>query len=454
MSVYDAWKVFVSPRTSVAVLVAVAVVLLLMVAMPQLSVVGPQEYVETLDSGGPFTRFLLERLGLGQLSTHPAFLGLLALFFAHLAAVLVVRAGPTWRRTALRPLHAEGLRAWARLEESRHAPLPADWSAGRAAETLRGFGYRVRRPDDGTLWGVKHRLAPLGFLLFHASFFLICAGAVLVYYTRFRGTVYLSEGQEFTGQYSSVERMPPLGGPPDLRFTVQDVDPRMERGEPVGLSARLRFDQPGAPVVRESQVNYPATWGTASLLVNEAGLAPALWLQDEQGFTLDRTVVPVPVSAARQPTEVPLAGGRFTARLHALAEGTPFPRREERWAAALRVEVLGPDRAAPPLFDGLVSKRSPAAFPGGRLVMTEVRYWVGVMVVAERGGGLLIAGFTLGTVGLIWRLLLYRREVAVAWNSQEVRLVGRCEYFSGAFQAELDALRDALVAETGRTGDA
>ena len=146
----EVWRAFVLARTSVGVLVALSVALLAMVAVPQLSVLGPEQYVATLDAGGPLARFALQDLGLGDLPTQPALPrpagGLLR---QPRRGARRPRIGPTWRRMALRPLNEKGLRAWARLEESLQAPLPADWSAGHAGETLRGFGYRVRRPVSG-----------------------------------------------------------------------------------------------------------------------------------------------------------------------------------------------------------------------------------------------------------------------------------------------------------------
>jgi hypothetical protein len=62
---------------------------------------------------------------------------------------------------------------------------------------------------------------------------------------------------------------------------------------------------------------------------------------------------------------------------------------------------------------------------------------------------LLVAGFTLGLIGLIWRLVLYRREVALTWDDRKFHLVGRSEYFSHRFQEELGAIQTTLERESG-----
>jgi len=85
-------------------------------------------------------------------------------------------------------------------------------------------------------------------------------------------------------------------------------------------------------------------------------------------------------------------------------------------------------------------------------VLQELRYWVSGIVVAERGGGILEAGFVIGLIGLVWRLLLYRREVALDWDGERFWLVGRSEYFSERFRRELASLAATLAGdEHGRS---
>jgi len=376
------------------------------------------------------------------MATSPVFLVVLGLFLLNLIAVLLSRIGPTWRRVSPRARSEQGLQKWARLEESLSAPLPEGWSAGHAATTLKGFGYQVHRPGQTTLWSVKHRTAPLGFILFHLSFLLLFVGGVLIYYTRFVGTVVLSEGQVFSGSYSDIERRPPLGSPGDLQFDLQQVDFRLERGEPVHLGATLSFLQAGgSKVERKARVNHPARWGRASLLVNHAGLAPVLWLQDARGFTLDRVAAPVR-AMGRSPTAVALKGEGLSILVHPLGKGVPFPSREELPRTAIRIQCLEQSLV---VFDGTLRPGEAATFGEHRLVLEEFRMWARVRVVSERGPTALVTGFVVGVLGLIWRLVLYRREVVLAWDDAGFNLVGRAEYFSWRFREELESIRDALT---------
>jgi len=448
MSLRGLYRLFTSARVTVLLLCALAVLLLLNVALPQEAVLGEERFAATVEESTG-ARFFLVTLGLGRLSTSPVFLGFLGLFFLNLMLVLISRVGPTWRRVALKPRSEKGLQAWARLEEAFDGPLPDAWSPGRAARTLRGFGYQVRKPGERTLWAVKHRTAPLGFLLFHLSFLLLFAGGTSIYYTRFVGSAVLSEGQEFSGQYSKILRQRPIGPPPALAFSLESVDSRFDRGEPVHLAAKFRFRQAGETVVREARVNHPADWGPTSILVNRSGLAPVLWLQDERGFTVDRVVVPARMRSG-PPTDITLGDSRTTVFIHPLDETTDFPSRDQLPATPMRFQVTRDSRV---VFDGMLRPGNAAAFEGGRLVLEEIRYWAGMTIISERGGGLLTVGFALGIVGLIWRLLWYRREVALTWDDRRFQLVGRSEYFSGRFQEELGSMRDMLESGLERSGE-
>jgi hypothetical protein len=437
------FRAFTSLRTTVGLLCVLAVLLLLNVALPQASVLGEDAFDELARSHA-WRHLVLVRLGLGRMPTSPIFLVVLGLFFLQLAVVLLTRAGPTWRRIRARPPSAEGLQTWARLDEALTGPVPEGWSRGLAARILKDYGYRLRSVDRQGLWGVKHRTAPLGFLLFHLSFFLLCAGGSLIYYTRFVGTALVTEGQEFSGEYKRVLREPPLGGPPDLAFVVENVDPRYEGGEPTHLGAAFRFRRAGGSLTRGARINHPARWGATRILVQQAGLAPVLWLQDARGFTIDRVAVAV-ASREGETTEVAL-GRRYRAVIDARGGGAVLPTRDELPTTPLPLRLF---RKADPkeltwedelLFDGALRPGEAASPAGERLVLEELRYWVGVQVVSERGGGLLEAGFVAGIAGLVWRLLLYRREIGLTWDDEAIRLVGRSESYRWRFRDELEAI--------------
>lgn len=435
------WRFLTSLRATLALLVMLAVLLLLNIAIPQSSVIGDEAF-DDLTADRPVASFFLVTLGFGRMSTSPVFLVVLAGFFINLTAVLVARWGPTWRRTLPKARSASGLTKWTATEEARTAPLPPGWTVQRVVDILSGFGYRVRRAGDRVVWGVRHRTAPLGFLAFHVSFFLLFVGGAMLYYTRFVASAVVTEGQEFAGQYSTILREPPFPRRPDLRFTLTDVRTAFDRGESVHLEAVFRFLEGGRPVERSSRVNHPARVGPTSILVQAAGVAPVLWVQDAEGFTVDRVAFAA-TTIGDAPSSVPVADGRFEVVALPLGSVEQFPSRADLDDLVMRYEIRSGDEV---LWTGDLAPGGSVTWPGHRLVLEELRYWVGVQVVSERGGGPLIAGFVLGIVGLIWRLVLYRREIALSWDDTTLRLVGRGEYFSHRFESELDTLAQTLAA--------
>jgi hypothetical protein len=422
-----------SLKTTVALFCLLAALLFLNVALPQERVVGEERFLE-ITGGGGAAHFFLVDLGLGRISVSPLFLGFLGLFFVNLTAVLIKRTGVTIRRTRLRPPSLETLRAWTEGDRALRGIAPEEIERSHVLGVLKGFGYRAVNVGTSAVWSVKHRTAPLGFLLFHLSFFLICAGGAAIYYTRFVGTARVVEGREFTG-FTNVVREAPLAGTPALAFSVHEVAMEFEKGQPVHLSAVLRFRGPrGGPAT--TQINHPARSGSSTVIVNRAGLAPLLWLQDLRGFTLDRLVVAASTLSGAS-TVVPLADGLWSVELRPLVDRSTFPSRDELSSTEFEVLVR---RKGDLVFEGTLRPGQEAVLEDAVLVLEDLSYWAGLYVVSERGGGLLIAGFILGIIGLVWRLMLYRREVAVVWEDATFSVSGRAEIFSHRFREELDAI--------------
>jgi hypothetical protein len=233
-----------------------------------------------------------------------------------------------------------------------------------------------------------------------------------------------------------------MGEAPSLKFTLESVDPRFERNEPTHLGAVFRFQQAGSSFERQARVNDPVRWGPTAVLVQKAGLAPVFWLQDSRGFTLDRVAVAA-ATRGNEPTEVPMNEGRYLTLIEPLSADRSFPSREELPVAPIRLRVYRaesgeeePTKESELLFEGDLRPGEAAALGDGRLVLEEIRYWVGIQIVSERGGSLLVVGFLTAVVGLVWRLLLYRRELVLHWDEEVFRLVGRAESYSWRFQTE------------------
>src|SRR6266508_6134597 len=224
-------------RLAAMILVALSALLLVNVLVPQ-AATDPEGFAR-LARSGPVARWLLKDAGLGRISTSPLFVATLGAFFVNLTAVLIERTGTTIRRLRLAPPSDAQVRGMAQGGlELRGGGAAVD--RAQAARLLEQLGFRTANVGPNALWGVKHRLALLGFPLFHASFILLLAGGIQLYLTRDVVTMGGAEGQEVDPAAGAVVRRAPLGAPPPYRIGVERVDIDLERGEPLDLAASLR----------------------------------------------------------------------------------------------------------------------------------------------------------------------------------------------------------------------
>jgi cytochrome c biogenesis protein ResB len=430
----------VSLRTTAWLLALLGSLLLLNVALPQRAH-DPDAYSRSVRAS-PVARVLLVTLQLGELPTSVVFVGTLMLLFANLVAVLVDRVGATTRRMRFAsptPAQVAALDASPDACEADTAGL----TAAAASELLRAIGYRVADLSGGRLWGVKHRLALLGFPIFHLSFLLMAGGGLLIFLSRDVTTLVVSEGEAVSSDAGAVVRRAPLGAPPPVVLGVERVDVRLEDGKPIDLGARLVHLGGGG--ARASRINRPAEWGDLSVLTERAGIAPVLWVVDERGFTVDRVVVAA-AAAGGAPTRVTI-GGTLEAVVEPIPIGSTFPERGALRAVPVRLRLRSGART---LFDGSLVPGESAGVGGLDVRLQEVRYWVGLRLIHERGGPLLVAGFLLSVAGIIWRMVWVRREVVVTLCAGRLRVAARAEFFTSRGREEAAAVA-AMLAESGRS---
>lgn len=437
------WGVLASLRTTAVLIAVLSTLLLLNVLLPQAGL-DPAAFARAVRSSAA-ARFVLTTLGLGDLPTSAIFLAVLALFFANLSAALLDRVGATARRLRTSAASEGQAAALLRGAEAIPAPPGADEVARRVLETL---GYEVCRVAPGVFWGVKHRLALLGFAMFHAAFFVLAAGALMLYLTRDVVTVVAAEGQSVTSEAGARQRRARVRGAVPVAVQVERVDVSLRDGKPVDLSVAMRLAPDGG--VQRSRVNHPAVWGDLTALVNRAGVAPVLWLTDDRGFTLDRVAV-LAVARGGFPARARLGSGDLEAVIEPIPVGAGFPERAQLPSARIALRLR---QGEADVFEGTLAPGESVPVAGGTVRLQEVRYWAELKLVRERGGGWLIAGFVLSVAGIAWRVVWPRQEIAVSTAGGSLRIGGRSELYPRRFQADLAEVRRLVVAESRAEEDA
>jgi hypothetical protein len=424
-----------SIRTTVAVLVLLVALMGLSVAIPQRGgVTGPAH--DALVRRGGVYRFLLVDLELGHLPTSRIFLAALGVFFVNLTVVLGERTGVALRRCRVAPPGPAALAAL--LTDGVEVPEVAGSDpVVRAGAVLRGLGYLTADVPEG-VWGLKNRWSPLGFPIFHLSFFLLWIGGSMLWYTRSVGILSVIEGEVADTAAAHPVKRSPAGPPPNLRIAVDRVEIGLERGLPVGLGARLAV---AGESPRDVWVNDPLVAGATTVLVERAGVAPVFRLEDAASRTRDRIAIAARTEDGKN-ARTGIGAGDLSVEVEGIPVGPAFPLREALPGTALTVRVR---RGEAEVFAGALRPGGVVPVPGGRIVLEEVRYWVGLRIVHERGGGVLVAGFLLGVAGIVLRMLWFRREVAALRYGDGLKLGGRAEFFHDRFRAELSAISFELA---------
>ena len=422
-----------SRATIVLILTSLGVLYLTSLLVPQRAAFDPALY-EAWRTTQPRTVAVLEALGATDVLRSPVMVSILVLFLLSLTAVLADRLPRLVRRTRL----DEGIPTAPELLARRSGTVTLEVKepagAHRAAVGfLEARGYAVWSPAPLTARGVRFRLAPLGFLLFHGSLALLLAAGIVLDLTSFSGLALVAEGEDFDakGPYASPPVLPRMGPRyPEIAFRVVAVHAARSGDNPLGLSAEVMVG--GEPLPTLVSINEPIVRGAISILIMDARPAPLFVCETSDGAVdgafvkLRRT--PDGANRARLDgcgldVEVRLAR---RARSEERGVGLARAATQEGIAAAMPngLEVTA-RRAGQPPVSGLVGPGGALSDPGGTFVLRvpEVRLAGEFQVTRERGGGLLWAGFLTGIAGLVTRLWLYRREIAMAVDSTGQRLL-------------------------------
>lgn len=392
--------------------------------VPQERALDPRTYAAWRERRTLLVR-VLEETGATDVYASPAMYVALAVFFVSLAAVIWDRAPRLWRRTRLEhgmPLDAAAV---ARRNGARTIPAAdAATALDRARAALDSFGYATWRAGPGAVRAVRFRFAPLGFLLFHGSFGLLLVAGILLDVTRSSVTTRVAEGERFDSaaprQGDRTRRARVGSAPPALEFEVLAIHVTREPGgRPTRVAADLLFAGELEP--RRVEVNHPVVRGSTSVLAMNVGPAPVLACEAPGGGSDGACVK---LASAAGVTRVRFEGCGLDVLARPASTGPAAP--VEAAGTGVMLERVG---GSAELSGGLeVAARGPdgrvtravlhpgdaVTMPDGRrLEMPEFRAYAELQIVDERGGGLLWAAFACAIVGLLARLVLYRRELAV-----------------------------------------
>jgi hypothetical protein len=440
-------KLLSSLRVTIVLICLLAVIFAVGLWVPQ-KILVKALYVDWKASSPQLVGFL-DALGLTEIYTSPLTITLWTFFFLNLSLVMWQRIPLIRKRVELSPTRIVPPESAAGYSFHAAYPLGAGMDSRSIISGLSKRGYAVLDDDDG-FYGVKNRYSPIAFALFHLSFFLILLGGVIGVYTTFIGYVDLAEGETFSGEldrYNSLPEplLPKIGGIPKAAFMVEGITPHVVKNTPTGISIRL-LDDRGRK--HEAGINSPYTTDNSSFVFKHLGMAPLFVVTDAAGKDIDGAYEKLDVLQGKK-DRFALAGFEFTARFYpdyALEDGKPITKTQEFNNPVFAITV---EKDGKKVAEGIVPKLGTLEFSGHRLVMRELPYWVRFYVLKEQGVFLVYAGFALASIAIIWRLLMFRREIvgAVREEDGELRLVvaARAEYYKSLAEDEFTKLFTELM---------
>ena len=447
-------KYLSSLRFTLLLISLLGVMFLLGLWIPQESLVG-LEQLALWKAKAPLLVGTLTTLKLTNIYTSPFMLVLWFFFYLNLSLVMWQRIPLIQKRIALVVPKLDDPETAPGYPFRASYPLSAGGDCAQVTAMLRKRGFSILGGAD-RFYGVKNRLSPIAFGLFHISFFFILLGGMISVYTKFVGMVDLAEGESFQGEvarYNPTPMLPKFGGPPEVAFTVKNIRPLVVDNTPTGLEVQL---VEAGGTVRNLSINKPYDVGCTSFVIKDLGLAPLFEVRDPAGKTLDGAYVKLNVMKGKGDTF--LMGG-FLFRVHFFPDYTV----KDGVAATASEEFKNPvfevlvEQKGKQIAKGIIPKGGALSFDGYQLAMLQMPFWVRFMVIKEYGLFILYTGFAMASLAVIWRFLFFRREIIGALREEggERRLVvaGRSEFYKALAIDEFSELFDQAFPPAGGSPD-
>ena len=394
----------------------------------------------------------LDAVGLTTIYTSPITITLWLLFFLNLSLVLWQRWPIIKNRITLSDARIADPTTAGGYPFRNSYTLPTGLDGDRIIGLLRKNHYTVLGDASG-FYGVKNRLAPVAFMLFHLSFFLILLGGLISFYTEFNGYLDLAQGESFQGELNRYNAspqplMPKIGSPPNVSFAVKSIVPRVVENTPTGISVLL-VNSRGE--THEVDINRPYSTEHTSFVFKHLGVSPLFVLIDSSGQEIGGSYIKLDV-LQKKPDRFALGPFTYTATFYpdfVLDDGKRATRSMEFNNPTFFITV---EQGGKKIAEGLVPKNGTLEFSGYRLEMRDMPFWVRFYVIKQRGLSILYAGFAIATIGVIWRLLFYRREVVGAVRKQDgvwnLIVAGRSEYYKSLAEDEFTKLFGKITGKT------
>ena len=452
------WHFFVSMRTGLALMLALAVLglvgALLVQADPGLQG-DRQAYAAWLESVRP--RYggwtgVLDALGLFSIFGSIWFKGLVVLLATSVLACSVNRAPLLWRQAVHpRTNMSETFFSHAALTASISATTDPDAAATEVQASFRARHFRTIANRDGDtihIYADRFRWGPFGTVIAHLSLIFILAGALI-------GTTW---GFRNSGLAVPVGSRVDVGYGTGLSIEAKSfTDSYYTNGSPSDFTSDLVLYRDGAQVAAQTiRVNEPLRAGDVSIYQSFYGAAAVMKVADPTGMVVYERGVPLEWTSRDGKHRVgqfilPDAG--LTAYVIGVASGEVDPQIKP---GQMRIEVYTSGSEGSLIAAEFVSQGRPAKIAGLDFTFIRERQFTGLIVARDPGAvfvwigaGLLVFGISLVFLfpsRRAWALIRRRPD----GSSIQIGAIVRHEItFHSDFKRLVDEVELALTGPSG-----
>jgi len=217
------------------------------------------------------------------------------------------------------------------------------------------------------------------------------------------------------------------------------------RNTPTGIDVRL-VDKQGQQ--HKVDINVPYKVNHSSFVFKHLGVAPFLVIKDAAGKKVDAAYVKLDVVLGKE-DRIQLAGLTVRALFYpnyGIENGKPVTLNQEFKNPMFDLTI---ERDGKKLAQGFVPNHGRLEFPGGSIEIQDLIFWVRFYIIKQQGLEILYTGFTLAVIGVIWRLLFFRREIVGAIRQKDgvphLVVGARSEYYKQLAEDEFNKLFDTIL---------
>ena len=315
----------------------------------------------------------------------------------------------------------------------------------------RGYSIQcVEKVDNSFLiFAYKGRFSPVGNILFHFAFLLILFGIIVSLFFRFDGNARVTEGYAFTGtatEYSMLSASP-FSSLPKVSFILEKITPMFWADELLFIDLRADIRRPGSEE-DSTWISSPIKIDGAKITINSISLTPMYSLKNKDGRELDTGYVNLAIFApgSEDHFQIPGFPHQFFVSFYPDFEmegDVPVNRSMNVENPRFFVKVY---RGRIPVFSGFIRLGEEVRFENLRLSFPEFRYWGDFRIVKDPGLAFVWTAFVFFVLGLVWRLLFYRREIAVIIESGKGTIYGNSDYYPSLFKNRLRVFKKMVEA--------